>query len=176
MERIKLFEEFLNEVKIENNEINETISEFYDLQMEILKLQSELKQKQAQFKSFDKNIQPIIDGMKDTGDKLAVTEKYVVKVSRFGYERTTSSYKDAFELALTKVNGATQKILQEALVATEKVSSVSHSYTIDQMNEASIFQKIVATIKNAASKFINMFKKESKNIDSANNELKKLLQ
>lgn len=171
----KINEAYVNEVKIEDAEITETISEFYELQMQILQLQSELKQKQAQFKQFDANIQPIIDGMKDTGDKLGVTEKYVVKVSRFGYERTTASYKDAFELALSKVNGATQKILNEALAATEKVSAVSHSYTIDQMNEANIFQKIVSAIKDVASKFVNMFKKESKNIDAANNDLKKLV-
>jgi predicted transcriptional regulator len=171
----KINEAYVNEVKIEDAEITETISEFYELQMQILQLQSELKQKQAQFKQFDANIQPIIDGMKDTGDKLGVTEKYVVKVSRFGYERTTASYKDAFELALSKVNGATQKILNEALTATEKVSAVSHSYTIDQMNEANIFQKIVSAIKDVASKFVSMFKKESKNIDAANDDLKKLV-
>ena len=171
----KINEEFVNEVKIEDTEITETISEFYELQMQILQLQSELKQKQAQFKKFDANIQPIIDGMKETGDKLGITEKYVVKVSRFGYDRTTASYKDAFELALSKVNGATQKILNEALVATEKVGSVANSYTIDQMNEANIFQKIISTLKDIASKFVNMFKHESKNIDAANSDLKKLV-
>jgi|DEB19_MinimDraft_2_1074335.scaffolds.fasta_scaffold00120_17 hypothetical protein len=171
----RINEEFVNEINIEDTEITETISEFYELQMQILQLQSELKQKQAQFKKFDTNIQPIIDGMKETGDKLGVTEKYVVKVSRFGYERTTASYKDAFELALSKVNGATQKILKEALVATEKVGSVANSYTIDQMNEANIFQKIISTLKDISSKFVNMFKKESKNIDAANNDLKKIV-
>ncbi len=175
MKKIKLFEEFVNEVKIEDAEITASISEFYELQMQIAKLQSELKQKQAKFKEFDNMVQPILSGMKDTQDKLAVTEGYVVKVSRFGYERKTASYKDAFELALTKVNGATQKILEEALAATEKISEVGTSYSIDQMNEDSIFQKIKGVFKNIANSFINIFKKESKNIDNANSELKKIV-
>jgi len=175
MKKIKLFEEFVNEVKIEDADVTASISEFYELQMQIAILQSELKQKQAKFKEFDKMVQPILSGMKDTQDKLGVTEGYVIKVSRFGYERTTASYKDAFELALTKVNGATQKILEEALAATEKISEVGTSYSIDQMNEDNIFQKIKNTFKSIVNSFVGIFKKESKNIDNANNELKKIV-
>jgi len=78
-------------------------------------------------------------------------------------------------LALTKVNGATQKILEEALAATEKISEVGTSYSIDQMNEDNIFQKIKNAFKNVVNSFVNIFKKESKNIDNANDELKKIV-
>jgi hypothetical protein len=83
MKKIKLFEEFVNEVKIEDADVTASISEFYELQMQIAILQSELKQKQAKFKEFDKMVQPILSGMKDTQDKLGVNEGYVIKVSRF---------------------------------------------------------------------------------------------
>jgi septal ring factor EnvC (AmiA/AmiB activator) len=174
MKKIISFHQFVNEMKIEDAEINASISEFYELQMQIDKLKSELKQKQAQFKKFDNMIQPILTGMKDTGDKLAETETHVVKISRFGYERATQSYKDAFELALTKVNGATKKILNEALEVTQKISEVGTSYTIVQMNEANILQKIGARLKQWATSFVRLFKTESKKIDQANRELAKL--
>lgn len=175
MKHIKLFEQFINEKIIDDAQINQTIQEFHKLQMRIAELESELKQKKAQFKEFDDQIQPILEGMKETGDKLAVTETHVVKISRFGYERATASYKDAFDLALTKVNSSTKKILEEALAASIKVSKISASYSIDtKITEANILQRFIASIKKASSDFINIFRKESKNIDSANNELKAL--
>lgn len=175
MKHIKLFEQFINEKAIDDAQINQTIQEFHKLQMRIVELESELKQKKAQFKEFDDQIQPILEGMKETGDKLAVTETHVVKISRFGYERATASYKDAFDLALTKVNSSTKKILEEALAASIKVSKISASYSIDtKITEANILQRFIASIKKAASDFVNIFRKESKNIDSANNELKEL--
>lgn len=175
MKHIKLFEQFINEKNVDDAQINQTIQEFHKLQMRIVELESELKQKKAEFKQFDDQIQPIIEGMKETGDKLAVTETHVVKISRFGYERATASYKDAFDLALTKVNSSTKKILEEALAASIKVSKISASYSIDtKITEANILQRFIASIKKAASDFVNIFRKESKNIDSANNELKAL--
>jgi hypothetical protein len=175
MKHIKLYEQFMNEKNVDDAQINQTISEFHKLQMRIVELESELKQKKTEFKQFDDQIQPILEGMKETGDKLAVTETHVVKISRFGYERASASYKDAFDLALTKVNSSTKKILEEALAASIKVSKISASYSIDtKITEANILQQLISSIKKIASDFISMFKKESKNIDSANNELKAL--
>lgn len=175
MKQIKLFEQFINEKAIDDAQINEQIAEFHKLQMRIMELESELKQKKAEFKQFDDQIQPILEGMKETGDKLAVTETHVVKISRFGYDRATASYKDAFELALSKVNTSTKKILEEALASSVKVSKISASYSIDtKVTEANILQNLISSIKKIASDFMNIFKKESKSIDSANNELKQL--
>lgn len=174
MKHIKLFENFLQEAKIQDQQINAEISQFYELQSQIERLQSELKQKRAEFKNFDKLVQPVLTGMKETGDKLAVTETHVIKIKRFGYERTSNSYKAAYELALSKVNGATQKILNEALEITQNVSTVKTSYTIDQMNEANVLQRIGKQLQKLAQRFLRVFKKESKTIDKANQSLKKL--
>lgn len=165
---------FINEMEITDKNIIESIETFHSLQMEILKLQSDLKAKTAEFAKFDKQIQPIIESMKATGDKLAVTEKFVVKVSTFGYSRETASYKDAFNLALTKVNKATQKILNEALDATQKTSKTKATYHID-VNEDNVFTKIADALKNIVSSFLRIFSKEIKVIDQGNDELKKLV-
>lgn len=164
----------VNEIAITDKVIKDEIEQFYKLQQEIDRLQSELKQKQAQFDKFDKQIQPIILSVKNIDDKLLTTEKYVVKISRFGGERENASYKNAFTLALTKVNGATKKILDEALEATKTISKISSTYSINKIDEVNIFDKIVQSIKQAAFKFFKLFKTESKNIDDANNSLDKL--
>ena len=46
---------------------------------------------------------------------------FIFTVSK-GTETTVTSWKDAFELALTKVNEPTQRVLKTAVVATQKQS------------------------------------------------------
>lgn len=172
---VKMFEEFLFEAFIEDPAIKAQIGTFYDLQEEIKKLEAALEEKKSQFKQFEGDVKPLIDGMKEVGDKLAETEDYVLKVSRFGGERKDASYKTAFENALSKVNAATKRVLEEALEASKKVTQVKHSFSLDKVvAEASILDKIKGAIKSAISKILGVFKKETKNIDDANNDLKKL--
>lgn len=177
MKIVKMFEEFLFEAFIEDAAVKASIGEFYDLQNEIKRLEAELEEKKLAFKQFEGDIKPMLDGMKEVGDKLAQTEEYVIKVSRFGGERKDASYKTAFENALSKVNAATKRVLEEALEASKKVTQVKHSFSIDKMvvAEASIFDKIKSAIKGAINKLLGVFKKESKTIDDANKELKQLV-
>jgi hypothetical protein len=173
---VKMFEEFLFEAFIEDPGVKASIGEFYDLQNEIKRLEAELEEKKLAFKQFEGDIKPMLDGMKEVGDKLAQTEEYVIKVSRFGGERKDASYKTAFENALTKVNAATKRVLEEALEASKKVTQVKHSFSIDKVvAEASLFDKIKSAIKGAISKLLGVFKKEGKTIDDANKDLKKLV-
>jgi septal ring factor EnvC (AmiA/AmiB activator) len=171
-----MFEEFLFEAFIEDPAIKNSIGDFYELQNEIKKLEAELEEKKLAFKQFEGDIKPMIDGMKEVGDKLAQTEEYVIMISRFGGERKDASYKTAFENALSKVNAATKRVLEEALEASKKVTQVKHSFSIDTIvAEASIFDKIKGAIKSAISKLLGIFKKETKTIDDANGDLKKLV-
>jgi septal ring factor EnvC (AmiA/AmiB activator) len=171
-----MFEEFLFEAFIEDPGVKAQIGTFYELQEQIKKLEAELEEKKLQFKQFEGDVKPMIDGMKEVGDKLAETEEYVLKVSRFGGERKDASYKTAFENALSKVNAATKRVLEEALEASKKVTQVKHSFSIDKVvAEASLFDKIKSAIKGAINKLLGVFKKESKTIDDANKDLKKLV-
>lgn len=173
---VKMFEEFLFEAFIEDPAIKAQIGTFYDLQEEIKKLEAALEEKKLQFKQFEGDVKPMIDGMKEVGDKLAETEEYLIKISRFGGERKDASYKTAFENALSKVNAATKRVLEEALEASRKITQVKHSFSIDKVvAEASLFDKIKGAIKGAINKLLSIFKKESKTIDDANKDLKKLV-
>jgi hypothetical protein len=174
MKYIHNFLGFLNEMQISNPEVEETMSEFYELQIQIAELELQLKEKKAKFKKFEGQLTPILDGMRETKDKLAFTESYVVKIRRFGHERVSSSYKEAFELSLTKVNAATRRILNEALEATQKISKIGHSYDIEKLEESNFFRQIGDKLRMIANSFLNFFRKETKTIDEGNAELKKL--
>jgi len=164
----------VNEAIITDPNIKEQIGTFYDLQNQIQKLESELSAKRSAFKQFEKDVKPLIDGMKEFGDKLAETEDYLIKVNRFGGDRLDVSYKVAFESALSKVNGATKKVLAEALEASKKITQVKHGFDIHKVSEASFFDKIKEVINDLIFKILGVFKKEGTVVDVANRELRDL--
>ena len=174
--KLKAFEEFIAEqIDIEDPEIAKQMNHFYELQKKIQEYEQQLESMKEEFKGFEGQLRPIMDGMKETGDKLAKTEDFIVQITRFGGERKVPYYKDAFENALTKVNAATQKVLMEALEASKKVTQVKHSFKIDKaLTEAAFIEKIKGALKSAMNKLLSVFKKENKNIDDANKELAKL--
>jgi septal ring factor EnvC (AmiA/AmiB activator) len=164
------------EAIIDDQTIKDKIANFYELQKKIKEMESNLKEIKSQFGEFEELITPIIDGLKEVKDRTAETEEYIVEISRFGGEQTNVSYKDAFENALTKVNGATRKVLDEALEASKKTTKVKHSFSIRKIDvsESNILTNITNFINRAVSKFVSIFKTQSKIIDSANRDLKKL--
>lgn len=174
--KLKAFEEFVNEeINIEDPEIAKKMNHFYELQRKIQEYEQQLEEMKDEFKGFEGQLRPIMDGMKETGEKLAKTEDFIVQITRFGGERKVPYYKDAFENALTKVNAATQKVLLEALEASKKVTQVKHSFKIDKaLSEASFLEKVKSALKSAIAKLTSVFKKENRNIDDANKELAKL--
>jgi len=175
MKHVKLFEQFVNEAKIEDPELAAKVAKYYDLQKRIDMLKSTLATMNAEAKElgFEDEIRPLFDSMKEIGDRLALTDGYIVKITRYGGTSTTYRYKEAFELALTKVNASTEKVLQEALESTKKISTVSHSFNVEKVQE-NLATKLFSLLKGYVRSFLNVFKKEDKNIADANKELEKI--
>jgi hypothetical protein len=176
MKLMKIFENYVSEAIVDDPNIKEKIANFYELQKKIKEMEANLKEMKSEFGEFEELITPIIDGLKEVKDRTAETGEYIIEISRFGGEQTNVSYKDAFENALSKVNGATKRVLQEALEASKKTTRVKHSFSINkaEMSEASVFDKLKSMVKSAVSKFIGIFRQETKNIDSGNAQLRKL--
>jgi hypothetical protein len=125
----------MNELDVQDSQVTDSVKEFYELQQEMNTMKSRLKEMEARFKGFEGIIKPMLDEMKELGDKLAMAGEFVIKVNKFGGERMDASYKDAFENALSKVNAATKGVLQEALEASKKVTQVKHSIDIQPANQ-----------------------------------------
>lgn len=166
--------ENLKEVEITDPDFTENVETFYNLQEEINQLKQDLKDKQSEYGKFKSTIDPVISSMKDLEDKLGETEGYILKVKKFDYERTSSSYKDAFELALSKVNGSTRRVLEEALKTTQKVSTVKASYNIEKIQENKVLDKIRKVLSKVVNRFLSIFGKEERTIDSANSKLRQI--
>jgi hypothetical protein len=177
MKHLKLFEQFLNEASITDPEILKKMSHFHDLQKKIVSIEAELEGFKSEFKEFEVQIKPILDAMKQANEKLATADEYIVKITRYGGERRDTSYKDAYNLALSKVNAATKKVLEEALEASKKITNMKHSFTIDKkvpLTEASVFSRFLDSLKTLVKKFLGVFKVEIAKIDDGVKELAKL--
>jgi hypothetical protein len=170
------------EVEVTDKELRAKIGEFYDLQMKASNLEAQLKEAKEQLSQAKDVLKPLLDNMQELGDKMAYAEKYVIEVKKFGYERKVTSYKDAFALSLTKVNGAIKKILIEAVDATKKVSEIAPSFTVkkaDDLTEAGVKDTIksaLTKVKSAVKKFGAFFKREAKNIDAGTKDLEKAVE
>lgn len=103
------------------------IDEFADLTKEIEKVSEQLTLLKNRYKEVDQQLQPLLTLMESTEERMIKTEKSVLYIKRRGYERTDKKYKEAFTLALTKVNEATKRILNEALDKTKTITNIATS-------------------------------------------------
>jgi hypothetical protein len=144
----------IKELDVQDPNITGSVKEFYELQQEMATMKSRLKEMEGRFKEFEGVIKPMLDDMKELGDKLAMCGEYVIKVTKFGGERMDASYKDAFENALTKVNAATKNVLNEALEASRKLTQVKHSVSIQPTDslEEGVMNKITSAFRGFLSR------------------------
>ncbi len=100
-------------------EIEEKVREFIRLDRMIDEMKDELKVYTDQYKELEDELIPIVAEMEDQKARI---KEGIVEYSRG--ERKTQSYKKGVEIALTKVNEATKRVIQAALDATKKI----HTY------------------------------------------------
>lgn len=101
------------------------IDEFGELDETVRKIKSELKKLESRRGKLEKVLIPMIEKLDNTSDVILKSKGYVVKISRKGYDRNNPKYKQAFELAASKVNKSTRKILEEALESSKVLSKIS---------------------------------------------------
>lgn len=172
------FVQFVNEAQIKDKTIIAKLERIHELKARIKELTAETKAIDTELKAFDADIKPIFDAMKVLNDKLATTEKYALKITRYGGEGTAVSYGKAVEQALGLVSEEAQAIINECVRQNTAVSSVKHSFEIEKVDEAKMTDKIKAIavklagkIKSIVEKFQGFFDKKIAKIDAANEKL-----
>lgn len=148
----------VNELDVQDTNVTDSVKEFYELQQEMATMKARLKEMDARFKGFEGIIRPMLDEMKELGDKLAMCGEYVIKVTKFGGERMDASYKDAFENALSKVNAATKNVLNEALEASKTLTKVKHSISIQPSD--SLQEGVMGRLTSAFRGFLSRLDKK----------------
>ena len=176
------FVQFVNEAQIKDKTIIAKLDRIHELKARIKELTAETKAIDTELKAFDADIKPIFDAMKFLNDKLATTERYVVKITRYGGEGTAVSYGKAVEQALALVSEEAQAIINECVRQNTAASAVKHSFEIERVQEAkmtdaikAVAVKLAGKVKSIVEKFTSFFDKKIAKIDQANEKLAAML-
>jgi molybdenum-dependent DNA-binding transcriptional regulator ModE len=177
------FNQFVNEANISNkHDIVSKLDRIHEIKARLKELVSETKSIEGELKEFDASVKPIFDAMKTLNDKLAITERYVLKITKYGGEGTAVAYGKAVDAALAQVDEAAQAIIKECVRQHTTITSVKHSFEIERVNESKLtdkakamLSKLSAKIVAAVNKFKSFFESKIAKIDSANEKLAKML-
>ena len=131
----EVYQELVNEVRADDPQTQSLINEFGMLTEELNREKARLKELEAKHTVMESQIRALLESLETVEDKTLVTEKFIAEITRKGYTRDNIKYKEAFTLALTKVNEATRRVLEEAVEATKGVTKVASSIGIKGLRE-----------------------------------------
>lgn len=138
----------ITEINVTDKQTADKVDELGSLAEQIAVLKNELSKAQKKAKDLESDLRPILEEMDEASDRILTTSKTAVRIVTKGYDRRSSSYKDAFDLALTKVNAATKKILNEALEASTSITTVASKLAASPIEEG-----VMDKVKQILSKF-----------------------
>jgi hypothetical protein len=171
----------VNEAELRDRNIKNKLERIYELKKRIKELTEETKEINSELKEFDTDIKPIFDAMKVLNDRIATTERYVVKITRFGGLADNPSYGKAIEQALDLVDDAAKAIINECVRVNTGVKNNTHQYDIEKIDESlsdkakAIIAKVKDKIVNLVNRFKRVFDSKIQKIDGANEKLEKIL-
>ena len=116
-------EEILNEFQLDKS-ILEKVDEFGELSDEMDKVKKQLDEMKKKYEGLEDELRPLLEELNRYNQKSIQTEKFLVSIKRFGYEKENMKYKEVFEQSLTKVNKNTKKLLEDLLQSTKTISQV----------------------------------------------------
>ena len=156
-------EEILNEFQL-NKSILEKVDEFGELSNEIDKVKKQLDEMKKKYEGLEDELRPLLEELNRYNQKSIQTEKFLVSIKRFGYEKENMKYKEVFEQSLTKVNKNTKKLLEDLLQSTKTISQVVTSIGVQKIGEG-FFSDFVDKIKTLINKLTSSVKRSSTDMD-----------
>ena len=156
-------EEILNEFQLDNS-ILEKVDEFGELSNEMDKVKKQLDEMKKKYEGLENELRPLLEELSKYNQKSIQTEKYLLSIKRFGYEKENVKYKEVFEQSLTKVNKNTKKLLEDLLQSTKTISQVVTSIGVQKLGEG-FFTDFVNKIKTLLNKLTNSVKRSLTDID-----------
>lgn len=170
----------MNEAELRDRNVKAKLDRIYELKNRIKELTEETKAINSELKEFDTDIKPVFDAMKVLNDRIATTERYVIKITRFGGPADNPSYAKAIEQALEQVDDAAKAIINECVRLNTGVKNNTHQYDIEKVDESlsdkakALIGKIKAKVVSLVDRFKSAFNRKIEKIDAANANLEKL--
>jgi hypothetical protein len=164
----------LHEDPVNDESLALKIDEFAELSDEIDRVDAQLKELKARYNDLNSVLLPVMQQYKEMGQKALETKKYLITIKRAGYERVNPSYKQAFELSLTKVNQKIKDILNDTLESTKTVTQISASLGVQRISEAGLFSTIMDKLKTLFGALTSKIKSTNSDLDGLKRIAKKL--
>jgi seryl-tRNA synthetase len=156
-------EEIIKEFQIQKS-IIEKIDEFGELSNEMDKVKKQLDEMKKKYEGLEDELRPLLEELNKYNQRSIQTEKYLLSIKRFGYEKENVKYKEVFEQSLTKVNKNTKKLLEDLLQSTKTISQVVTSIGVQKIGEG-FFTDFVNKIKTLLNKLTNSVKRSLTDMD-----------
>jgi uncharacterized protein YoxC len=156
-------EEIIKEFQL-NKSILEKVDEFGELSNEMDKVKKQLDEMKKKYEGLENELRPLLEELSKYNQKSIQTEKYLLSIKRFGYEKENVKYKEVFEQSLTKVNKNTKKLLEDLLQSTKTISQVVTSIGVQKLGEG-FFTDFINKIKTLLNKLTNSVKRSLTDID-----------
>ncbi len=155
----------LNEVEITDPKLSKKIDEWAKIKSQMTELEKQLGALRTAIKPHEKELLPIVEEIvkpfKSVKERVVRTDKYIVAITKMGVKDVERpKYKEAFNLALEKVNAQTKRVLQAAFEETKRVSDTTSSYMAEPTKESVILQENV--INKIKTLFGNLKRKVAK--------------
>lgn len=189
------YKKILNEVNVTDPELQRQIDELAEIELLSQELDDRLKGLKARKLAIENTLRPFLTELRDLKRNYLRTEQYIVYIAKAGEEaRKSVSYKDGFNIALTKVNEATRKVLNDALEATATFAQVQSLLGIstpdalakarkkqwnlddegNEIEESLVLENWKEKLKTAWTKFKSVFIKKTDALESVNTSLERL--
>ena len=165
-------EEIIKEFQIQKS-IIEKIDEFGELSNEMDKVKKSLDEMKKKYEGLEDELRPLLEELSKYNQKSIQTEKYLLSIKRFGYEKENLKYKEVFEQSLTKVNKNTKKLLEDLLQTTKTISKVVTSIGVQKLGEG-FFTVFINNVKKLINRLVGNVKNTTDDIDDLTLISKKL--
>lgn len=168
----------LNEMHVEDPELQSLIKQFAFLSDKIDRMKGLLHTLTTRYDEIEDILRPILDEMKETGDKTLQVEDIIVTVKRYGYNRDSSQYKEAYAYLLSKVNGKLREIAEEVLAAHTKQVQIATSIGVQKTEGyvSNLFgkatSKLYAFAKHIWSNLLSIIRSDNQEIQQAIDEFR----
>ena len=147
----------LNELTVEDPGLQEQIERFANLSEQINNISEQLNTLKNEYNSIEGALRPVLEEMEETEDISLIVENIIITIKRKGHDRTSIAYKEAFKWLRERVNPAMQRIVEEALKATEKTTRIVSKIGVQRVDEGlldklkNFWDRVVSGIRNTNS-------------------------
>lgn len=164
-------DENISEVDVKGTELENQISEFYELFRKFQEAKAEFERIQEQFKASEDVVRTALESIDESEERMFKLEDVIVRIKKKGFERTDYKYKEASEELYRRVNPAIKALITELMENSKKITYIKSSIEVktseEELNEVALFRKAKEIFTNLISTLAKKLKLKNQDLDDS---------